>query len=100
MSGVTRPELGAGMPDLGDTFLQVSLATTRRLCEQGQFAAQTIGALNIEVSRFLTNRVGRNGETIGRLVKCENFPDAFAIQAHFPDAFAIQAGFRTLLTTT
>jgi hypothetical protein len=83
MSGVTKPELPAGVPDLGATFLQVSSEATRRLCEQGQSVAQTIGEWNSEVSHFLTNRVARNGETIGRMTKCQNLPEVFAIQAQW-----------------
>jgi hypothetical protein len=83
MSEVRKPELAAGVPDLGATFLQVSSETSRRLCEQGQSVAQTISEWNNEVSHFLTNRVARNGEAIGRMTKCQNLPDAFAVQAQW-----------------
>ena len=45
--------------------------------------AKTIGELNSEVSKFLTHRVARNGETMGRLTKCQSLPDAFAIQTQW-----------------
>jgi hypothetical protein len=83
MSEIRKPELAAGVPDFGATFLQVSSETTRKLCEQGQSVAETISEWNTEVSHFLTSRVTRNGEAIGRMTKCQNFPDAFAVQAQW-----------------
>jgi hypothetical protein len=83
MNEVRKPELAETMPDLSAPFVQVSSDATRRLCEQGQSVAKTISDLNTEVSQFVTHRVARNGETMGRLTKCQNFPEAFAIQAQW-----------------
>ena len=47
-------------------FVQVSSDATRRLCEQGQCVAKTISDWSSEASRFLTHRVARNGEALGR----------------------------------
>jgi hypothetical protein len=71
------------MPDLSASFVQVSSDATRRLCEQGQSVAKTLSDLNTEVSQFVTYRVARNGEAMGRLTKCQSFPEAFAIQAQW-----------------
>jgi len=38
---------------------------------------------NTAVSHFLSRRVVRNGETIGRMAKCQNLPEVFAIQAQW-----------------
>ena len=46
MNEVTK-SMGA-MPDLGASFVQVSSDATRRLCEQGQSVAKTIGEWNTE----------------------------------------------------
>ena len=83
MNEVRKSEFAGTMPDIGVSFVQVSSDATRRLCEQGQSVAQTITQWNNEVSHFLTNRVARNGEAIGRMTKCQNLPDAFAVQAQW-----------------
>jgi Phasin protein len=83
MNEVRKPELAETMPDLSTSFVQVSSDATRRFCEQGQSVAKTINDLNTEVSQFVTHRVARNGEAMGRLTKCQSFPEAFAIQAEW-----------------
>ena len=45
--------------------------------------AKTIGEWNSEMSQFLTHRVARNGEAMGRLTKCQNLLEAFAIQTQW-----------------
>ena len=77
MNEVRKSELAETMPDLSASFVQVSSDATRRLCEQ------TLSDLNTEVSQFVTHRVARNGEAMGRLTKCQSFPEAFAIQAQW-----------------
>ncbi len=83
MNEVRKSELAETMPDLSASFVQVSSDATRRLCEQGQSVAKTLSDLNTEVSQFVTHRVARNGEAMGRLTKCRSFPEAFAIQAQW-----------------
>lgn len=83
MNEVRKPELAAPMPDLSASFVQVSSDATRRLYEHGQSVARTIREWNTEVSQFVTHRVARNGEAMGRLTKCQNLPEAFAIQAQW-----------------
>ena len=91
MNEVRKSEFAGAMPDIGVSFVQVSSDATRRLCEQGQSVAKTISEWNTEVSHFLSHRVARNGEAIGRMTKCQNLPEVFAIQAQWV---------QTLLTTT
>ena len=83
MNEVRKSEFAGAMPDIGVSFVQVSSDATRRLCEQGQSVAKTISEWNTEVSHFLSHRVARNGETLGRMTKCQNFPEVFAIQAQW-----------------
>ena len=83
MNEVRKPELTETMPDLSTSFVQVSSDATRRLCEQGQSVAKTISDLNTEVAQFVTHRVARNGEAMGRLTRCQSFPEAFAAQAQW-----------------
>jgi Phasin protein len=83
MNEIRKPELTETMPDLSASFVQVSSDATRRLCEQGQSVAKTISDLNTEVTQFVTHRVARNGEAMGRLTRCQSFPEAFAVQAQW-----------------
>ena len=45
--------------------------------------AKTISEWNTEVSHFLSHRVARNGETLGRMTKCQDFPEVFATQTEW-----------------
>ena len=83
MSEIRKPELAEAISSLAGPFAQVSSDATRRLCEQGQSVAKTIGEWNTEVSHFLSHRVARNGETLGRMTKCQNSQEVFAIQSEW-----------------
>ena len=78
---VTTPELTAARPELGASFAEASSDATRRFYEQGQTIAQTMTEWNAEVSHFLSDRVARNGDAIGRITKCQGLPEVFAVQA-------------------
>ena len=83
MSEVRKPEFAEAISSLAGPFAQVSSDATRRLCEQGQSVAKTISEWNTEVNHFLSHRVAQNGETLGRMTKCQNLPEVFAIQAQW-----------------
>ena len=71
------------IPDLAASLTQITSDATRRVCEQGQTVTQTMSEWNTEVSHFLSRRVARNGETIGRMTKCQNLPEVFTVQAQW-----------------
>ena len=79
------------MPNFGVSFVQASSDATRRLCEQGQSVAKTISEWNTEVNHFLSHRVAQNGETLGRMTKCQNLPRFSPFKRN---------GYEKLLTTT
>jgi hypothetical protein len=79
MSEVRRPEV----TDFGASIVQVSSDATRRLCERGQSVAKTFSEWNAEVSHFLSQRAARNGEAMGRIAKCQSFPEVCTIQAQW-----------------
>jgi hypothetical protein len=83
MSEIRKPEFAEAISSLAGPFAQVGSDATRRLCEQGQSVAKTIGEWNTEASHFLSHRVARNGETLGRMTKCQTLPEVFAIQAQW-----------------
>ena len=83
MNEVRKPELMAAMPDPGASFAQVSSDATRRLCEQGQSVVQTTNQWNAELGQFLTHRVARNGEAMGRMTQCRSLPEVFAVQTQW-----------------
>ena len=80
MNEVRKPSLTQGMPDLSASFVQVSSDATRRLCEHGQSVAKTFSEWNAEVSHFLSQRVARNSEAMGRMAKCQSVPEVCTIQ--------------------
>jgi Phasin protein len=83
-----KPELAETISSVAGPFVQVSSDATRRLCEQGQSVAKTISEWNTEFSHFVSHRVARNGEALGRMMKCQNFPEVFAIQSEWVRAAA------------
>jgi hypothetical protein len=83
MDEVSKPELEEAISSLAGPFAQVSSDATRRLCEQGQSVAKTINEWTTEVSHFLSHRAARNGEVLGRMTKCQNVPEVFAIQSEW-----------------
>jgi hypothetical protein len=83
MNEVKKSEFPGAMPDFGVSFVQVGSDAARRLCEQGHSVTKTISEWHSEASRFVTHRVARNGEALGRVTRCQNFPEVFAIQAQW-----------------
>jgi hypothetical protein len=83
MDEVRKPELAEAIAGLAGPFAQVGSDAARRLYEQGQSVAKTISDWNTEVSHFLNRRMAQNGEALGRITKCQNLPEAFAIQAQW-----------------
>ena len=83
MNEVRKPDLAETISGLTGPFVQVSSDATRRLCEQGQSVAKTIAEWNTEASHFLSHRVARNGEALGRMTKCQNFPEVVALQSEW-----------------
>ncbi len=83
MNEVRKPALMEGMPNLSASFVQVSSDATRRLCEHSQSVAKTFSEWNAEVSHFLSQRVARNSEAMGRMAKCQSVPEVCTIQAQW-----------------
>ena len=81
MNEVRKPEKAETISDLAAPFVQVSRDAARNYCEQGQSIAKSMTEWNTEVSHFLSHRVARNGEVIGRMTKCQDLLEIFAIQA-------------------
>ena len=81
MDGVRKTELTDIISGLAGPFAQAGSDATRNYCEQGRSIAESMTEWNTEVSRFLSHRVDRNGEAIGRMTKCQGLPEIFAIQA-------------------
>jgi hypothetical protein len=80
---VVMDNRAAVVPDFGASLTQITSDATRRVYEQGQAVTQTMSKWNTEVSQFLTHRVARSGEAIGRMTTCQNLPEVVAIQAQW-----------------
>ena len=83
MDDIGKSDRAEVVPDFAASLTQITSDATRRVCEQGQTVTQTMSEWNTEVSHFLSRRVARNGETIGRMTKCQNLPEVFGIQAQW-----------------
>jgi hypothetical protein len=83
MDEISTQALAGVLPELGKSFAQASSNATRRLCEQSESFARTVGEWNAEVSHFLAHRATRNSETMTRTAKCQSIPDVLAVQAQW-----------------
>ena len=83
MDDINTQAIAEVIPELGKSFAQASSDATRRLCEQSESFAKTLGEWNAEVSHFLTHRATRNSEAMTRIARCQNGSDVFAIQAQW-----------------
>jgi hypothetical protein len=81
MNEVRKPENAETISGLVGPFAQASWDATRNYCEQDQSITKSMTEWNTEVSHFLSHRVARNSEAIGRMTKCQGLPEIFAIQA-------------------
>jgi hypothetical protein len=83
MSDVRKLGWADTLPDLGASFAQAGSDATRRFCEQGEAVAKTISEWNAEISQFVSHRATRNGETMGRITKCQNLLEVCTVQAQW-----------------
>jgi hypothetical protein len=83
MNEVRKPELAEAISGLTGPFAQASSDAAHQICEQSQAVAKTMTEWNIEWNHFLSHRAARNGEALGRMTKCQNFPEVVAIQTQW-----------------
>ena len=83
MDDMNTQALAGVVPEFGKSFAQASSDATRRLCEQNESIARTLGEWNAEVTHFLAHRATRNSEAMTRMARCQNGSDVFAIQAQW-----------------
>jgi Phasin protein len=83
MNEVKKREFAETISGLTGPFAQASSDAARRFCEQGQTFAKTMAEWNTEWNQFLSHRAARNGEALGRMTKCQNFSEVFAIQSEW-----------------
>ena len=81
MNEVRKSEKAETISDLAAPFAQASWDATGNYWEQGQSIAKSMTEWNTEVSHFLSHRIDRNGEAIGRMTKCQGLPEILAIQS-------------------
>ena len=71
------------IPDFGASLTRITSDATRRFNEQSETVTHVMSEWNTEVSHFLSRRVAKNGETVGRMTKCQNLSEVFGIQAQW-----------------
>jgi hypothetical protein len=88
MNEVRKSEKAETISDLAAPFAQASWDATGNYWEQGQSIAKSMTEWNTEVSHFLSHRIDRNGEAIGRMTKCEGLAEILASQSGWGDDVA------------
>jgi hypothetical protein len=59
------------------------LDATRQFWDRSQTIAGTLAAWNSEVAHFVSQRISRNGETIGQMAQCQSWSEAFKTEAQW-----------------
>jgi phage gp36-like protein len=83
MDNVRRVEKSETVAISGWPLAQAGSDTARRLYDQGQGVTKAMADWSTEVSGFISHRMSRTSETVGRMTKCQSLPDVFLIQAQW-----------------
>jgi len=67
----------------GWPLAQAGSDTARRLHDQGQGITKAMADWSAEFNGFISHRMSRTSEAVGRMTKCQSLPDAFLIQAEW-----------------
>ena len=62
---------------------QVNLDTVRQFWERSETFAKALTDWNTEVTHFVTKRVSRDGEALGRVTQCRSLPEVFEVEAQW-----------------
>ena len=62
---------------------QVNLDTIRQSWERSETFAKALTDWNTEVTHFVTKRVSRDGEALGRVTQCRSLPEVFEVEAQW-----------------
>lgn len=62
-------------------FAKAGSDAMQRLFDRGHAVTQMLSDWNVEYNRFVVQRLARNGDTVGRLSKCESLPDIMSVEA-------------------
>jgi len=62
---------------------QVNLGTVRQFWERSETFANALTDWNTEVTHFVTKRVSRDGEALGRVTQCRSLPEVFEVEAQW-----------------
>jgi len=64
-----------------DDFARIGSNALQQFYDQGQVISRAILDWNAEVGRFVTQRLARTADAIGRLGTCESPPDIISVEA-------------------
>jgi hypothetical protein len=62
---------------------QVDSASARQFWERSETFAKALADWNTEITHFVTKRVSRDGEALGRVTQCRSLPEVFEVEAQW-----------------
>ena len=62
---------------------QINLDAVRQFWERSETFAKALTDWNTEVTHFVTKRVSRDGEALGRVTQCRSLPEVFEVEAQW-----------------
>lgn len=62
---------------------QVNLDSAHQFWERSETFAKALAEWNTEITHFLTKRISRSGEAVGRVTQCRSLPEVFEVEAQW-----------------
>jgi hypothetical protein len=62
---------------------QVNLASAHRFWERTETFAKALADWNTEIAHFVTKRISRSGEAVGRVTQCRSLPEVWEVEAQW-----------------
>jgi hypothetical protein len=62
---------------------QVSLDSARQFWERSETFGKALADWNTEITHFVTKRISRSGEAVGRVTQCRSLPEIFEVETQW-----------------
>jgi hypothetical protein len=62
---------------------QVNLDSARQFWERSETFGKALADWNTEITHFVTKRISRSGEAVGRVTQCRSLPEVFEVEAQW-----------------
>jgi hypothetical protein len=83
MSGFGKTEKAEWLSGSAWPMDQVNLDSARQFWERSETFGKALADWNTEITHFVTKRISRSGEAVGRMTQCRSLPEVFEVEAQW-----------------